>query len=37
MTLSAKKIARLGVGKHFDGGDLGRGLYLQITAKKRDG
>ena len=36
MTLSAKKIARLGVGKHLDG-DLGRGLYLQITAKKQDG
>jgi integrase len=35
--LTAKKIARLGIGRHIDGGDLGRGLYLQITAKKRDG
>jgi len=25
--LTAKKIARLGVGRYLDGGDLGRGLY----------
>jgi hypothetical protein len=35
--LTAKKIARLKVGRYLDGGDLGRGLYLQITAKKKDG
>jgi hypothetical protein len=35
--LTAKKIARLKVGRYLDGGDLGRGLYLQITAKKKNG
>lgn len=35
--LTAKKIAKLGVGRYLDGGDLGRGLYLQITAKKKNG
>jgi hypothetical protein len=29
MTLSAKKIARLGIGKHLDGGDLGRGFIFK--------
>jgi hypothetical protein len=33
MTLTAKKIARLRQqpGRYIDGGDLGRGLYLQVT------
>jgi integrase len=31
--LTAKKIARLGVGRYLDG----HGLYLQITAKKKNG
>jgi integrase len=35
--LTAKKIARLKVGRYLDGGDLGRGLYLQVTARKKDG
>lgn len=35
--LTAKRIARLGVGRYLDGGDLGRGLYLSIPAKKQDG
>jgi integrase len=35
--LTAKRIARLGVGRYLDGGDLGRGLYLQLTARKKNG
>ena len=33
MALTAKKIARLRQqpGRYIDGGDLGRGLYLQVT------
>ena len=34
--LTAKKIARLGIGRYLDGGD-NRGLYLQITARKQNG
>jgi integrase len=34
--LTAKKIARLGVGRYLDGGD-NRGLYLQLTARKLGG
>jgi integrase len=31
MALTEKGIAKLPIGRHLDGGDLGRGLYLQIT------
>jgi hypothetical protein len=36
MALTAKKIAKLRQhpGRYIDGGDLGRGLYLQVTRRR---